>query len=237
MGHSSKERQTMLLSTLITQYADYLRTAQPLSLATAQNYLCRVRRLGDALDPEANLPDLTRAALLRHIHRVGNASPHAVRMHYAAIRHFCRWLIAEGWLRVSPAEGIPLPKAPRRRRETVPDDAVARLMEACDRLPRNEYRRILAKAALSLLVYGGLRRSEALRLTREDVHLDRGEIFIRNGKGGKSRSVYVCKECLDAIRALLKVRPECDHEYLLAYNKRYGLMYHGLSALLDDLHT
>ena len=226
----------MLLSTLVSQYADYLKTVRPLSEKTVANYLCRVRRFAEHLGEDAALPALTRQTILRYIHRVGAHSPHAVRMHHAAIRHFCEWLKTEEWVNESPCANIPLPKLTRRRRETVPDDAVQKLVEACDRLPRTEYKRTLAKAVMALLVYAGLRRSEALRVRMEDVHLDRGEIFVASGKGKKSRPAYLCREGIHAVRDLLKVRPDCDHDYLLAYNRRYGLMYHGLRNLLDDLH-
>lgn len=236
MGHSAKEKANMLLSSLVTQYADYLNTAKPLSRPTTLNYICRVRRFVENLGTDAALPSLTRAVILRYIHRVGAHSPHAVRMHHAAIRHFCLWLLSEEWVRESPCKDIPLPKLTKRRRETVPDDVVTRLMDACDRLPRTEYKRTLARAVIALLVYAGLRRSEALRVRLEDVHLDRGEIFVASGKGRKSRPAYLCKEGIDAVRALIRIRPDCDHDYLLAFNKKYGLMYHGLRNLMLDLH-
>ena len=231
------ERSKMLLSELHHQYKEFLLTAKPLSRATTLNYLCRVGRYLDSLGPSATLAEMTRASIIRYVNRVASHSTDAVRMHYAAIRHFCRWLITEEWLRQSPADNIPMPKANRRRRETVSDDVIERLMEACDRLPRSPYRQALAKAALSLLVYGGLRRSEALALRIEDIRMETGEVFVRSGKGNKSRSVYVPRECTDAVKALLKLRMTCDHDLLLAHNRRYGMKGHGLASLLNDLHT
>lgn len=233
----NKEKALMLLSELLGQYREYMQTAKPLSRPTILNYLCRVGRYVESLGTSATLADMTRASIIRYVNRVGTTSARAVRMHYAAIRHFCRWLLSEQWIRQSPADNIPLPKVTSRRRDTVPDDVIVRLMDACDKLPRSPYRQALAKAALSLLVYGGLRRGEALALRIEDVRMDTGEIFIRSGKGSKSRSVYVPKECIEAVKALLKVRMECTHDLILAHNKRYGMKGHGLASLLNDLHT
>lgn len=233
----NKEKRNMLLSELLGQYREYMQTAKPLSRPTILNYLCRVGRYVESLGSTATLADMTRASILRYVNRIGSTSARAVRMHYAAIRHFCKWLMTEQWIRQSPADNIPLPKCTSKRRETVPDDVIARLMDACDKLPRSPYRQALAKAALSLLVYGGLRRSEALALRIEDIRQDTGEVFVRSGKGNKSRSVYVPRECIDAIKALLKVRMECDHDLILAHNRRYGMKGHGLASLLNDLHT
>lgn len=238
MGHTPKEKKEMLLSELVSQYADYMKTAKPLSATTTGNYLCRTKRFCTTIGQDARLPDLTRGAILRYLNRISDISAIAVRMHHASIRHFCKWLVSEEWLKVSPAENIPLPKITRNRRQPVPDDAVQRLVDACDRLPRSEYKRVLIRAALSLLVYGGLRRSEALRLEMSDVHLDRGEIFLRHTKGNKSRPVFLCKEALEALRALVKARPSnCRHNFLLASNATFGLMYAGLDSLLHDIHT
>jgi site-specific recombinase XerD len=225
-----------LLSELAADYAAFLKSSKPLSATTTSNYLCRVRCLLRFLPPDAMLPALTKQTLLRYLNAVSETSARAVRMHYAAIRHFCKWLISEEWIRADPCANIPLPKVKRNRRETVPEDAISRLMEACQRLPKNEYRRVLSQAALSLLVYGGLRRSEALHVAVTDVHLDRGEVFIRHGKGERTRSIFLPKEGTEAIRALLRVRPDCQHDTLLAFNRRHGVGYHGLDSILKDLH-
>ena len=239
MGHTRQEKKIMLLSALVSQYADYLDTAKPLSKTTRTNYLCRVRRYREYLceSTEGRLQDMTRASLMKWVHRVASHSPDSTRMHYAALKHFCRWLVAEDWLRTSPAEGIPLPKVSRRRRDTIPDDVVCQLMDAIDRLPVSDYRRALIRAALSLMVYGGLRITEALFVRVGDIRLDRGEVWIPKTKGDKSKTLFLCKEASDAIRALLRVRPDCEHDFLLAHNRRYALRWHGLRSALNDLHT
>lgn len=225
----------MRLHDLMHEYFELGQRA--LAKRTQSNYRCRLKRFLEFLGPEAVVADLERRAIQRYINRVGDQSAHAVRMHHATIRHFCEWLKEEQWFAESPCKGISLPKVTKGRRTPVPDDALEQLFAACDRLPRSEYKKRLAKAVLSLLAYGGLRRSEALHLTLEDVDLETGRVFVACGKGAKSRNVYLCKEGIDAIRALLKLRPACDHNRLLAYNKQYGLMFHGLRSIMETLHT
>jgi site-specific recombinase XerD len=120
----------------------------------------------------------------------------------------------------------------------VPENAVSLLLEACSKLPTSLYKQALARAALSLLVYGGLRRGECVALEIGDFDVGTGEVVIRSGKGGKERRIYVCRECTDAVRVLNDLRPlDCTHEYLLAQNKRQGVGYTGLRAILRRLHV
>lgn len=46
----------------------------------------------------------------------------------------------------------------------------------------------------------GLRRSELVNLHRDDIDLENGTVFVRRGKGGKSRTVPIREDLLDAIR-------------------------------------
>lgn len=228
----------MLLSELLKTFANPKEKAHRLAKTTTGNYLCRLRRFHEMLGSEATVVDFTRPNILRYLERVEKISVGAVRMHKSAIHTYALWLKQEGWLRGSlPTENIVLPKAVRGRREPVPEEDINRLMEACDRLPRSEYRCALAKATFALLVYGGLRRSECLALHVSDVRTDTGQVVVRNGKGGKERVIYVCRECTDAVKEMLALRPDCSHDYLLAQNRRFPMMYHGLRNLFRDLHT
>ena len=71
MGHTRQEKKIMLLSALVSQYADYLDTAKPLSKTTRTNYLCRVRRYREYLceSTEGHLQDMTRASLMKWVHK------------------------------------------------------------------------------------------------------------------------------------------------------------------------
>lgn len=235
MGHTKKEKCShMKVLDLFTQYEQYLRQERPLSVTTMKNYRCRAERFVQSFPPDAQLAALSRQKVVTYLN--GIASPRAVRMQHAAISHFCKWLVSHEYLRASPATNIPLPTVKRNRRKPVPEDAVSRLLQACDRLPTTEYRQALSKAAFCLLVYGALRRCECVGLLVDDVRLDTGEVYIRHGKGGQSRCIYVCKECIDAIRAMLDLRPVCDHDFLLAQSRKFGMGFHGLRQLLIRLH-
>jgi integrase/recombinase XerD len=57
---------------------------------------------------------------------------------------------------------------------------------------------------VNLLAYTGLRISEALCLTLDDVHLESQELMVRDGKGNKSRTVFLSDKVVRLLRDYLK---------------------------------
>lgn len=67
----------------------------------------------------------------------------------------------------------------------------------------------------TLIAYSGLRISEVLDLKLQDISYQTYVILVRNGKGGKQRSVIVNSKVINAIREYVKIRkPEIESEYL-----------------------
>lgn len=62
-------------------------------------------------------------------------------------------------------------------------------------------------AIITLFLNCGLRLSELVGLNQQSI---RGNTLIVMGKGGKERTIYLNKACLDAIEAYEKVRPTRD---------------------------
>lgn len=106
-------------------------------------------------------------------------------------------------MKVAWMEGVVRAKKPQRLPVVLSKDEVRRLLAA---LPGRK--RLMA----SLLYGSGLRLNECLELRVKDVDLGRGEITVRQGKGGKDRRTMVprslvpaLREHLDALKAWLKV--------------------------------
>ena len=96
---------------------------------------------------------------------------------------------------VGTVDGVATAKVPRRLPEV---------------LTIAEVRRVLAALAdphqlVASLLYGaGLRLLEALQLRIKDIDLDRGEILVRGGKGGKDRITVLPQLLFDPLRAQLR---------------------------------
>jgi len=238
VGLKKLEKAAMHLSVLLDQFTDHLHAENALAKTTRKNYLCRLKAFRRSLPPEATLSLLTRQVIAQYIHRVETSSAKSAPMHFFAIRSFTAWLKETGWTSADLCAGMTRPKTPSMRRDTAPDDAVTLLWEACDRLPRSEYKQLLAKAVFAVVVFGGLRRAEAISLPLNAVNLATGEVLIEKGKGNKGRTVFLPKEALDALKAYLKVRSaDCRHNYLFTHSECIRVGYNYLQSLMEDLHT
>jgi site-specific recombinase XerD len=68
------------------------------------------------------------------------------------------------------------------------------------------------KLILMVIYGGGLRVSELVNLRKDDIHLDRMQLFIKGGKGKKDRYTLLSKKLLVLL-----------HQYLKEYNPVYWL--------------
>jgi site-specific recombinase XerD len=180
----------------------------PLSANTRRAYRSRVANFlawlvtagldelgGDPLaDPHAR--DYAVRDYTRHLRVVGKKEPATVNAVLAALDHFYRW------------RGLGPPNA---RRQDLPQLAPRalepaeqrRLLRAVERGPSARDR------ALALtLFYAGPRISEAAALDVDDVRLTarKGELAIRDGKGGTARKVPLHAEARTALAAWLADR-------------------------------
>jgi integron integrase len=102
-------------------------------------------------------------------------------------------------------------------------------------LSRHEVAALLSKLAgpvwlMASLMYGaGLRVLECAELRVKDVHLERGELTVRDGKGGKDRVTMLPTAVRGALRAHL-ARVKAQHDVELAAG-RGGVALPGLLAV------
>ncbi|MBD8871269.1 integron integrase [Rhodanobacter sp. DHB23] len=92
-------------------------------------------------------------------------------------------------------DGVTRAKRPARVPTVLSREEVTRLLAYMDGRPR----------LLACLLYGaGLRLMEALRLRVKDVDFDRGEITVRDGKGGKDRRTMLPRSLIEPLRLELE---------------------------------
>ena len=120
---------------------------------------------------------------------------------FAAVRVLFAWLADDGRLPANPAEILSRPKIAHHLPETLTEQQVSRLLAAAaeDDSPLG----LRNRAILELLYACGLRASELVGLTLDDVRLD--EAFLRcTGKGSKQRVVPIGATAVGALRDYLR---------------------------------
>jgi len=121
------------------------------------------------------------------------------------IKGFSRFLKEKDYLVHDPADGIKLPKEPRRLpRSILSPIEIKRLIKAQDVRTHGGYRN---RVLLEILYDTAIRRSELSNIKLIDLDLDAGYLKVL-GKGDKERVVPLCKRVCGLIRNyILFVRP------------------------------
>jgi site-specific recombinase XerD len=140
--------------------------------------------------------------------------------------------VERGWRPDNPALAVRLPKKDAAIRIICSQEEQEQLLAGCEREP-DPVRRAMLRAVLAVFLYAGLRRQELLDLQLRDLDLAESALLVRSGKGSKSRCLFVCPSCIQALRQWLAVRPKTDHPFLFVTDRRRRLGDDGLRKLLE----
>lgn len=150
------------------------------------------------LGEDATVSDVTTLTIAEYQEHIG-ARWRALTISQAlsAIRAFCRWLVDRGFRADDPTVTIRWPKRPKSAPRALKDGQIRELWAVLATpeglTDRKAWRWDRDRRIVLLMFYAGMRRSEAANLLWRDVDLGRrpgeGSITIRDGKGGKDRSV------------------------------------------------
>jgi integrase/recombinase XerD len=99
---------------------------------------------------------------------------------------FFRWLKESREIAADPSERIPIPKEEIRVPRYISPEQIDALLAQPDVTTPWGLR---DRAILELLYSSALRISEALAVEIRDINFEQGFIYVRKGKGGKSRNV------------------------------------------------
>lgn len=234
----------MSLLALIEQFSQASRAF--LAVRSRKTYLSHLRAYAAFCNSDSRLDAFCRPTLERYDRQLAeqNRRPRTRKGFLSSAKCFGEWLVRQGYLAANPAAGMRAPRMDSPIREIPTQNQCADLLAACDRFP-DPRRAALARCAVSLLLYAGLRRGELLNLKTRHVRLDTRQVIVEHGKGGKSRIIPICEDAMDACRAWLRVRDytfergamvrrPCRHDYLLDYDHARRLADEGLRTLLRE---
>jgi integrase/recombinase XerD len=124
-----------------------------------------------------------------------------------SVRAFFQWLARQHHLLYNPASELELPRQQQRLpRHILSVAEVEQVLNACD---TTEPLGLRDRAMLETLYSTGMRRAELTNLRADDLDLNRGTVFVRQGKGAKDRVVPIGERaCRWVEKYLFKVRPD-----------------------------
>jgi len=220
----------MLLSSLITDFLEYLEIERHSSQKTIQNYDHYLKRFLDfASDIDPAVIDL---ALIRkyrlHLSRWVDPNTHEplkrVTQNYfmIALRAFLRYLARQD-IKTLSAEKIELGETDASPIKVLDDEALNKLLEAPDLSEKSGLR---DRAILELLFSTGLRVSELASLNRDTINLSRQEFSVV-GKGSKERVVFLSDSAAKWLDQYLDTRKDPFRPLFIRYQGKVSLEDHG----------
>ncbi|MBN1873886.1 MAG: tyrosine-type recombinase/integrase, partial [Anaerolineae bacterium] len=154
----------------------------------------------------------------------------AIHRQARTLKTFFTWAYTEGILSENPSARLRRPKLPQGRIETFSQDEINILLEKAQEQSYRDY------AICFTFLDSGLRKSELLNLTLNDVNILTGVIVVQHGKGDKSREVKVGNTCRKILwRYVNDFRPETEaKQFFLAHGGQF-LKYHALNSVMRRL--
>lgn len=221
------------------QYMRWLCATRDLSPHTLRAYEGDVAALREHLGGRAQVRRIDRDSLVGFVEALRNAglSPPSIRRRIAAVRGFCRWLVAHKLLEEDPLVGLTLPAGRRRTLpRAVPPHELDRLFDYLQHaalvVGEPESEAVRARPAqcttllgAALMLATGVRVHEVVGIACTDIDLQAHSIRVL-GKGHRERHVFLPNRWLTRLTTTyLQVRRELGvgHAQLL-FNSTYEPM-------------
>lgn len=225
------------LSALVDDYlrlTPALRGYSPATLNTYKSWLNGfVKWAGEDATALRLTPDDLLAYQVYRLDERQGLRPRSLNTMRSAFLSFCSWLVERRLLLDNPARCIPKVREDAARRRIVTDDDLPAILAACELFPVKR-RGQLAHAALSLLSFSAVRKSELLALKVGDINLPIAIVTVHQGKGGKDREIPICSRCVEAMRQYLVIRGESELSNLLLLTHDRPLRSGVLLSLINE---
>lgn len=172
---------------MITSFENYLRNNRGLAENTIKAYGDALRSFAQymhAIDNDARWSTVTKQQIDGYVVMLVNASmkPATIKQHISALRTFYKTCIAMGADIKNPARYVSTPKLGEPLPKTIDRGDILKCLKSNGTNP-------IAKAIIAIIYETGIRLSELLAMTRNDISKADCAIHI-HGKGNKERTVY-----------------------------------------------
>jgi site-specific recombinase XerD len=179
--------------------------AERKSVATRTSYTAGVTAFLRWCEDTGNAPVLDKDIAQEFVNDLldGGAEAATALARLKGVRRFSAWLTEERILATDPLLGMRSPKLDRKVVRALDTDQLKALIKACSGQRLSDRR---DEAIVRLMLETGARASEVVGLAVDDVDLDREQVVIRRGKGGKGRIVGIGPQTVMALDRYLRMR-------------------------------
>ncbi len=186
--------ENLPLQAIFDQYLQYGAVAKGFRPATVANYRDTFTVVLLEIDTN-DIHHLDRNRLERFFLKTSTArrwAPHTYFTHHKNLKAFFNWAVTRGIVLENPVLGIDRPRLPRSIPKSLTVEDANRLVDAAYHLDwQHKIAGVRNRAIIATFAFAGLRRRELMELKRRDVDLDRREIFVFEGKGGRDRVIPI----------------------------------------------
>ncbi len=134
-------------------------------------------------------------------------APNSLRRNIAILKSYFGYLCEEDIITKNPTKRLKAPKASRSIPKVMPKHEVGRIISSVSSAPVGRFKnRLRDKLLLSVLYYTGLRKSELLNLSWDDLDLEKSTLIVRSGKGDKDRIIPIHPKVLKLLDQYLMLR-------------------------------
>ena len=200
--------------------------------------LQRFLRIGQEEGFPADVGAIEPAHLDAYLGRYTSHSLETRHRYFREVRCFFNWLVLAGYLQESPFRSLRNVRLAQRIVQPFSADDIVRLLGCCDPDTPVGAR---DRAMLLTLLDTGVRCSELVQLTLEDLSLEDGRMRVLHAKGGKQRVVPFAFRCREAIEHYLSFRGARPGPLFVAASgngtlrRRVALQPNGLKQMLRRL--
>jgi integrase/recombinase XerD len=231
----------LLFSDLCGDYIRHIKYERGLAQDTVVGYTSWLRNYQAWLKaegyPDPPTLDQFTAPILRkyqHYHAERHLRPRTMLSVFHPLRGMGDYLVAQKIIDTNPVRALTMPKKDSPDQNFVSDDELAKLLEATKR-QRDKVKAAFELALFSTLIFVGIRAQELLDLKLDHLRLDEGKLTVIHGKGGKTRTLFLCEEALCAIRDWIAVRPEASHDWVWSQNRGRRISYDNLLRIFAEV--
>ena len=160
-------------------------------------------------------------------------SPVTVLDRFIVLRVFYNFLVEWGYLEINPMEHLKKPKVPKRHARTFTTSEIMAILKSYDKTTFLGYRNY---TIMCVLFSTGMRKTELLKLSVLDIHLQECFLVVLHGKGDKTREIPIGLSLRRILKKYLRDREEVLQEHS-SFTPQFLVTFSGKPLTASGLDT